>query len=71
MNGISIGLENDEQNDRVAYITSITDEQIKLEAEQNPEGARKYKLADNIYNKKLYESWPWIWIQIHHVEIKT
>ncbi|VDN52112.1 unnamed protein product [Dracunculus medinensis] len=64
LNGISIGLENDEQNDRVAYITSITDEQIKLEAEQNPEGARKYKLADNIHNKKLYESWPWI--QIHH-----
>uniref|UniRef100_A0A8R1I4T7 Beta-lactamase domain-containing protein n=1 Tax=Caenorhabditis japonica TaxID=281687 RepID=A0A8R1I4T7_CAEJA len=63
VNGIknlSIGLKNEIQNEKVAKLTELDDDEVKRQGNHNPDALRKFMAGDNIHHQKLYSIFPWI-----------
>uniref|UniRef100_A0A1I7X9P5 Beta-lactamase domain-containing protein n=1 Tax=Heterorhabditis bacteriophora TaxID=37862 RepID=A0A1I7X9P5_HETBA len=57
---LSIGLKSCSENYRVARLRTPTEEEKAEEGRRNPLVLQRYEAGQNIYNKRLYETWPWI-----------
>ncbi|VDM80537.1 unnamed protein product [Strongylus vulgaris] len=57
---LSIGLKEAKDNERVATVQYPGELQIEAEGRRDPEALRRWNAGDNEYNKRLYETWPWI-----------
>ncbi|CAI2357415.1 unnamed protein product [Caenorhabditis sp. 36 PRJEB53466] len=57
---LSIGLKCETQNEKVAKLTDLDEEEVRRQGSLNPEALRKFMAGDNIHHQKLYSIFPWI-----------